>query len=91
MIVVLAVNNQPVRGMRDVDQVLRGRTPGEQVEFQIERQGQTQSIPVALGVRSPYVDIDTSLSLRKPELRVRDRPREGGRSGYPRADHRLDV
>ncbi|MCY2995451.1 MAG: efflux RND transporter permease subunit [Planctomycetota bacterium] len=69
--VVTAIQQQEVRTPDQIDRLLRGSKPGDRVEVVLDRQGQSQTVALTLGSASPYVDIDTSLSLRKPELRVK--------------------
>jgi multidrug efflux pump subunit AcrB len=69
--VVTAVGQQTVRTMDEIDRLLRGSSPGTRVDIGFERDGQPQTASLTLGNNLLYVDIDSSLSLRKPELRVR--------------------
>ena len=66
-----AVGGQAVHSADQIDRLLHGRPAGDRIEVQIQRQGQAQTLPLILGANSYYVDCDTSLSLRKPELRVK--------------------
>ncbi len=66
-----AIGGQPVHNADQIDRLLHGRPSGDRIDVQFERQGQAQTLALTLGQNSYYVDCDTSLSLRKPELRVK--------------------
>jgi multidrug efflux pump subunit AcrB len=68
---ITAFQQRPVGSAADITQVLQSTPPGASVEVQVARAGAPQTLALTLGPRSPYVDMDTSLSLRKPELRVK--------------------